>query len=62
MGMVINQRKYVMDLLKEIGKMDCSLVSMPIEANHRISVNDGELLNEDEKTKYQHLVGKMILS
>lgn len=45
-GHVMSQRKYTLDLLKDIGKMGCRSVSNPIEANHKISLKDGEQLDE----------------
>ncbi|CAN6470368.1 unnamed protein product [Victoria cruziana] len=35
-GLILNQRKYTLDLLKETGKLGCRLVSIPIDANHKI--------------------------
>jgi len=54
----ISQRKYVLDLLKETGKLGCKPTGVPIEQNHRI-VNDEEN-PKVEKTQYQRLVGKLI--
>lgn len=36
MGLVINQRKYTIDLLKETRKIGCRSVSIPIKANYNI--------------------------
>ena len=33
-GIFISQRKYVLDLLKEIGMFECKAVETPIEVNH----------------------------
>lgn len=57
MGLIMNQRKYTLDLLKEIKKMGCRLV---IEINHKLSIKDGKPKNDDGKEKYQRLVGKLI--
>ena len=37
----ISQRKYILDLLKETGKLGCKTTKVPIEQNHRIG-NDEE--------------------
>ena len=33
-GIFINQRKYIMDLLAEVGMMDCKPAETPIITNH----------------------------
>jgi len=53
-GIFFSQRKYILDLHKETGKLGC----MPIEQNHRIE-NDEESPMV-EKTQYQRLVRKFI--
>ncbi|RDX98017.1 hypothetical protein CR513_19133, partial [Mucuna pruriens] len=35
-GIFISQRKYVLNLLKETGKLGCKTLGVPIEQNHRI--------------------------
>ncbi|XP_057747343.1 secreted RxLR effector protein 161-like [Arachis stenosperma] len=57
-GIFISQRKYILDLLKEIGKLGCKITGVPIEQNHRTK-NDEES-SKVEKTQYQRLVGKLI--
>ncbi|CAN6447253.1 unnamed protein product [Victoria cruziana] len=58
--LILNQRKYTLDLLKEIEKLGCRLGSTPIDANHKISLKDGDRLDEQGKGRYQRLVGKLI--
>jgi Reverse transcriptase (RNA-dependent DNA polymerase) len=41
-GLFISQRKYVLDLLKEIGKLGCKPVSTPIEC--KLNSEDGDVL------------------
>jgi len=57
-GIFISQRKYILDLLKEAGKLGCKTTGAPIEQNHRIG-NDEES-PKVEKTQYQRLGGKLI--
>ncbi|RDY11219.1 hypothetical protein CR513_04153, partial [Mucuna pruriens] len=43
-GIVISQRKYVLDLLKEIGKLGCKTLGVPIEQNYRIGCKERKLI------------------
>ena len=54
----INQKKYILDLLAEIGVLDCKPAETPIVANHGLqTVQDGELANKEQ---YKKLVRKLI--
>ncbi|XP_057548093.1 uncharacterized mitochondrial protein AtMg00810-like [Amaranthus tricolor] len=57
-GIFINQKKYVLDLLAEVGMLDCKPVETSIVANHKLQTTPGEELAYKEK--YQKLVGKLI--
>ena len=57
-GIFISQRKYILDLLKETGKLGCKATGVPIEQNHRIG-SDEESPKVD-KGLYQRLVGRLI--
>lgn len=57
-GIFISQRKYVLDLLQETGKLGCKPASVPIEQNHRISFEEES--DKVDKGQYQRLVGKLI--
>ncbi|RDX79724.1 putative mitochondrial protein, partial [Mucuna pruriens] len=56
-GIFISQRKYVLDLFKEIGKLGCKTSEVPIEQNHKIECEESPII---EKSQYQRLVGKLI--
>nr|KYP50092.1 hypothetical protein KK1_028166 [Cajanus cajan] len=56
-GIFISQRKYVLDLLKETGKLGCRTSTVPIEQNHKIGSEESAPV---EKAQYQRLVGKLI--
>ena len=57
-GLVISQRKYIQDLLKETGMLGCKLAETPIEQNHRLGeANEDQLV---DRGNYQRLVGKLI--
>jgi len=57
-GFFISQKKCIIDLLKETGKLGCKTTKVSIDQNHRIG-NDEEN-PKVEKTQYQRLVGKII--
>ena len=42
-GMFISHQKYVVDLLKKIGLLDCKASDTPIDPNHKL----GEALEEN---------------
>jgi hypothetical protein len=56
-GIVISQRKYVLDLLAETGMLGCRPCSTPIDKNHQINAESGDSV---DKETYQRLVGRLI--
>ena len=56
-GIILTQRKYVLDLLNETGMLGCRPVASPIDRNHKISADSGDPVN---KESYQRLVGRLI--
>ena len=56
-GILVFQRKYTLDLLKEIGFLGSKPTCTPIEANHKIGF-EGEVLVD--KGRYQRLLGHLI--
>ena len=56
-GIFLSQRKYVLDLLKETGMLGCKPVDTPIEVNHNLKENVGEMVYTE---RYQRLVGRLI--
>jgi Reverse transcriptase (RNA-dependent DNA polymerase) len=57
-GLFISQRKYTLDLLKEIRKLGCKPVSTPIDSNMKLNTEDGETL--EDINHFQRLVGNLI--
>jgi hypothetical protein len=57
-GIFLSQRKYILDLLSEVGLLECKPTDTPIVQNHKL----GEYLNRTptNKERYQRLVGKLI--
>lgn len=57
-GIVVSQRKYVLDLLKETGMSGCRPADTPIDTNMKLGeVKDGTPVDTG---RYQRLVGKLI--
>ena len=54
----LSQRKYVLDLLSEVGLLDCKPADTPIFQNHKLGEYSDHV--PTNKEKYQRLVGKLI--
>ncbi|KAL5567600.1 hypothetical protein UlMin_024175 [Ulmus minor] len=57
-GVILSQRKYTLDLLKETGMLGSKPADSPIEPNHKLG-DDPEKPKVD-KERYQRLVGRLI--
>ena len=57
-GIYLSQRKYVLDLLSEIGMLGCKLVDTPIMQNHHLAIYQDQV--PVNKESYQRLVGRLI--
>lgn len=57
-GIFVNQRKYILDLLKETGLLGCKAAETPVEAN--IKLKPAEPEDVINKEQYQRLVGRLI--
>ena len=57
-GIFLSQRKYTLDLLSEVGLLDCKSTDVPIQQNHRLGEYPDQCLVD--KGRYQRLVGKLI--
>ncbi|GMP45760.1 hypothetical protein CsSME_00014166 [Camellia sinensis var. sinensis] len=55
-GIFISQRKYILELLEEVGMLGYRPSNSPIEAKHRLS-SDGDHV---DKGRYQRLVGRLV--
>ncbi|GMP98380.1 hypothetical protein CsSME_00046293 [Camellia sinensis var. sinensis] len=58
-GIFISPRKYVLDLLKEIGMLGCKACDTPLELNQKLGDDEGGGATVD-RGSYQRLVGKFI--
>ena len=57
-GIFLYQRKYILDLLAEVGLLECKPADIPIVQNHKL----GEYVDQvpADKQRYQRLMGKLI--
>uniref|UniRef100_A0A2N9GH34 DUF659 domain-containing protein n=1 Tax=Fagus sylvatica TaxID=28930 RepID=A0A2N9GH34_FAGSY len=58
-GIFLSQRKYVLDLLTEIGMLACQPIDIPIEQNHKLGDDHVDQVSTN-KERYQRLVGRLI--
>ncbi|XP_030460809.2 uncharacterized mitochondrial protein AtMg00810-like [Syzygium oleosum] len=57
-GIFLSQRKYVLDLLAEVGMLDCKPADTPIVQNHKLGKYPDQV--PTNKERYQRLVGRLI--
>ena len=57
-GLVVNQRKYILDRLKETGMSGCRPTDTPIDSN--VKLGDSKKDKAVDTFRYQRLVGKLI--
>ena len=48
-GVVISERKYFLDILEEIGMLDCKPVDTPMDPNVKLVPGQGELLQDPRR-------------
>ena len=53
----MSQRKYVFDILKETGMLDCKPVDTPMDPNFELVFRQGEPLRDPRR--YRRLVGRL---
>ena len=56
-GIALSQRKYTLDLLCNVGMLGCRAAATPIDQNHKVTAQSGDLV---DKEKYQRLVGRLL--
>ena len=56
-NVVMSQRKYVLDILEEIGMLDCKPVDTPMDPNVKLVLGQREPLRDPRR--YRRLVGKL---
>jgi hypothetical protein len=53
----LSQSKYVSDILKRAGMMNCKPLTTPLSISEKLSLHDREPLDVEESTKYISIVG-----
>ncbi|XP_055825307.1 uncharacterized mitochondrial protein AtMg00810-like [Solanum dulcamara] len=66
-GILLNQRKYSLELISEVGLSGARPASTPLEANHKLTIVDYDVhvgnkadLEVEDLVGYQKLIGKLI--
>jgi hypothetical protein len=57
-GFFISQRKYVIDLLRKMGKLGCKPASTPMDSKCKLNTEDEKSL--EDINQFQRLLGKLI--
>uniref|UniRef100_A0A1S4D7U8 Uncharacterized mitochondrial protein AtMg00240-like n=1 Tax=Nicotiana tabacum TaxID=4097 RepID=A0A1S4D7U8_TOBAC len=57
-GVLLNQKKFVSDMLKEFDCLGVTSVSSPLELTPKLKATEGEVLSSPEK--YRRLIGKLL--
>ena len=57
-GICISQRKYVLDILDDMGLLGAAPASFPMEQNLKLTPSSSDLLKDP--SKYRKLVGRLI--
>lgn len=57
-GIVLNQRKYILDILEDSGMMGCRPSAFPMEQNAKLQKNDED--KRVDANKYRRLVGRLL--
>ena len=58
-GIVLSQEKYVSDVLKRAGMMNCKISNMPLSTSEKLAKEEGEPLSAEESTNYRSVVGAL---
>ena len=56
-GVVMNKRKYALEILEETCMLDCKLIDTPMDSNVKLVLEWGEPLRDPRR--YRRLVGKL---
>lgn len=57
-GIFLNQRKYTLDIISEVGLLGAKPASTPMETTHNLGLDTSPLLDDPER--YRRLVGRLV--
>ncbi|XP_074317900.1 uncharacterized protein LOC141653934 [Silene latifolia] len=57
-GLLINQRKFILDILKDMSMEDCTAAEFPLSKGLKLSTDSGDLLENPEQ--YRRLIGRLL--
>lgn len=55
----LSKEKYATDLVKRAGLQGCKASPTPLSSSEKLSLTEGELLSQEDGTKYRSLVGAL---
>ena len=58
-GFHLSQEKYATNLLNRVGLQDCKPSPTPLSSSEKLSLAEGELLSQEDGSKYTSLVGAL---
>uniref|UniRef100_A0ACD5V017 Uncharacterized protein n=1 Tax=Avena sativa TaxID=4498 RepID=A0ACD5V017_AVESA len=58
-GILLNQEKYVNDIIQRVGMKHCSPCPTPLAVNDKLSLTKGTLLGLEDSTQYRSIVGDL---
>nr|XP_020163317.1 uncharacterized mitochondrial protein AtMg00810-like [Aegilops tauschii subsp. strangulata] len=58
-GLHLSQEKYATDLLSRVGMQACKPSPTPLSSTEQLSLAEGELLNQEDSTRYRSIVGAL---
>ena len=59
-GIVLSQHKYILDLLKDMGKLDCRPAVTPVDVNVKLKAEQREKDALVNKTSFQRLIRRLL--
>jgi histone deacetylase 1/2 len=58
-GLLLNQAKYVNDLLSRVGMTDCATCPTPLSSSDTLSLHGGDPLGPEDSSSYRSVVGAL---